>query len=381
MNYNLKHIMLIVGIGFSLILFNELILQDVDAITRLEIKDIEKQIRDLDTKIAQTDIDISEKNIQINNQNLLLENKKNELRDTRAKTNESWDSILAVDVIEKELQDIQTIISDSRKELSNLLTIKSDHIKLQKELKQLLITSNHQLTNESKFDYSHLAKMISIEISTKCKTMILNNYTSDCPDYLALRSLDSSIQSVSGYFAKKDGFYYRLPPTMIESWRYYDTDPTPRIFVNAPNGQLDKTKQIIIESNFDTYMLAGDMVQNQEYELVDVTINGTVFKKAVNVTVKNKTQDFGLILYHDRYVDAKCSKAIINAKLWKSLLPDTIDYMRNGCDENHTSFVTKEIIPANFTPQDISTSQKYKDEQRLKYIKEFCIYKYQSCKE
>ena len=42
-------------------------------------------------------------------------------------------------------------------------------------------------------------------------------------------------------------------------------------------------------------------------------------------------------------------------------------------------FIEKEKIITEATEMDISTSQKYKDDQRLEYIKEHCIYKYKAC--
>lgn len=45
----------------------------------------------------------------------------------------------------------------------------------------------------------------------------------------------------------------------------------------------------------------------------------------------------------------------------------------------HADAITREVIPLNYTEQDITTSQDYQEKEWLKYVKEFCIFKFKSC--
>jgi hypothetical protein len=234
-----------------------------------------------------------------------------------------------------------------------------------------------ELRKQDAPDLAGLTKYIGISLSKQCVTMITNNYTTNCPDYRVLHQVDSSIASVSGGFVDEP-YYHREPPIMQQSWRYYDYDNTPRIFVDPSADMSTRMKTITLLSNFDTYMLSEKSI-SQQYEIVPINVTSAFGNTTRTILIKNQTADYQRIIYHDRYVDATCKHATINADKWQTLLADTISYLRNNCDEKHTSFVSVELIPANFTEQDISTSQKYTDEVRLKYIKEFCIFKYKAC--
>jgi hypothetical protein len=126
------------------------------------------------------------------------------------------------------------------------------------------------------------------------------------------------------------------------------------------------------------------MQSKQNYQFVNVTSSNDLWGKNNTFTSLNRTllvfqNTNERVIYHDRYVDDDCRHATINAEKWKMLVADTIGYMRNNCDSAHTSFNHKEIIVTNMTEHDITTSQKYKDDQRLKYIKQFCIFKFKAC--
>ncbi len=193
---------------------------------------------------------------------------------------------------------------------------------------------------------------VGLVLSKTCLTMIHANITSTCPTYEDLIELDNSDQNWSGSFIYDErGNLYRSNPNLENSWRLYDHDNEWRVFVDPPQGMHDRIKIITLQPNFDTYFHRSD------------------------AQVENYTR----VVYHDRYVDTKCWQSTVNADKWTELVADTIFFMREDCDPEKTSYVTKELIPIELMEHDISTSQKWIDEKRLEYIKEFCIFKFRAC--
>lgn len=198
--------------------------------------------------------------------------------------------------------------------------------------------------------FASTSDLIGISLSKSCQTMIRNNVTSQCPSYLELVQLDSSL-SVQGLFTYDDkGFYHRENSQYRNSWRLYDTDPTPRIIVDPVHGMADKIQMIEIQPSLETYLDPKDTV------------------------IINNTRT----VYHQRFVD-DCHNAVISAEMWKELIADTIYYMRNGCAEKYTAFdpIEKIYMPPSY--QDISTSRKYLHDQWIDFVQHNCIYKFRSC--
>ena len=183
-------------------------------------------------------------------------------------------------------------------------------------------------------------------------TLLNEGYNSTCPDYSDLLELDNSDRKISGDFVKNEnGVTLREKPNLKNSWRIYDHSTEWLVFIDAPAGYSERMKTITIHPNFDTYTLTKDNI------------------------VENYTR----IIYHDRFVNDECTHAIINADKWQLLIADTIFFMRENCNPIKTSFNHIELIPIELMDHDITTSQKYKDEQRLKEILKHCIFKFKSC--
>jgi len=189
-----------------------------------------------------------------------------------------------------------------------------------------------------------LNNSISIFISKQCKTMIVNDFPTNCPDYQELEALnlDTSNRMITGEFGFKDGLYQRLPTKYESSAGIYTFDETFRIFFDAPGDVSKKTKTITIENNLDTYITTDQM------------------KKIGDQRTVSKY----------RYVNSGCTEAIIGGNTWKETLADTISFMRNDCNEQFTNFKTVYVIDDPVTLTDISTSQKYKEDKWKEETKE-----------
>lgn len=348
---------------------------------RSDIQKIENEIKSNNDKIIQYDKDVIKKNKTINEKTNEIEEKKTKLRELKSLQNESWDSLLKVEQAQKELDNSIKDKSRLRGELLEILSSKSDSIKIIKELEKQLDDDTLRLKNQNKLEQSKLVKKLGIVNSKICITMVKNNLNSTCPTYKDLIILDNSITSISGKFTTdKDGYFHRKAPPVSNSYRMYDFDTTPRIFIDPPREMISRIKIIELQPNFDTYFDSKQMQLFQEFEIIDVEVNGTYSQKVKTIQVKNQTQDFGRVIYHDLFIDPSCRKAVVNTDVLYDLLVKVINYMRNNCDDDFALFDVKEIIPINATYQDITTSQKYKDDQRLEYIKKNCIFQYGVCK-
>lgn len=335
--------------------------------------------------ISELDDKISEIKITMSNNEKIIDEKKELLRIAKATAGTSWTSVQDIETAEKNLVAAEKSYQDARKEYLNLLTEKSNLIK---DTKQAEIDKEQEKQlKRIKYNPSGISKLIGIQLSKQCETLLKNNITTTCPTYKQLRQLDSSLPEISGKFQIDNGFYHRGPSPLQNSWKFYNSDPTIRIIVDPPAGMGERIRLITLHPNFDTYLLPESDKLKNDYTFMNYTttennfgVNKTFTKINVTKTFYTSENTNTRVIFHDRYVDAKCKESTVNADKWRLLVADTVDYMRNDCDESHTSFVSKEIITMPLSVQDISTSQKYIDEQRLKWIKEFCIFKFQSCK-
>ena len=344
-----------------------------DALTRDERNNIKDRINTAET--AKEDLDIQEKRDLILEAEQELEVKKRELKSLKNDTGSSWEAVLLLDEAEREITIADNLLTAARKALIDILNLESDFILLIKELVAELDrdeTTPATPTN-STGTYS-LTKKLGINLSKTCLIMIQNNFTSPCPSYRDLLILDNSIYKFSGNFTTdENGFFHRVDPVIDNSWRLYDFDDTPRMFVDPPSGMSSRVKLITIHPNFDTYMIRGDNVQLQQYKIIDVEITkylGNLSKTEI-IQVRNQTQEAARIIYHDRYVE-NCNSAVIDAADWKLILADTINYLRNNCNEAFTEFDPREVIIDIKTEIDITTSPNWQHKQWLDRMKETC---------
>lgn len=182
-----------------------------------------------------------------------------------------------------------------------------------------------------------LNNSIGINISKQCKTMIVNDFPTNCPyiETLVSLNLDNSNREISGDFGFLDGLYQRLPTKYESSAGIYQFDDTFRIFIDPPGDVEKKVKMITIENNLDTYIIPAQMKKIEDQR--------TVSKY--------------------RFVNSGCTEVTIGGNTWKETLADSIEFLRHNCDEKFTNFKTIFTIDDPITITDISTSQKYKEDK------------------
>lgn len=310
----------------------------------------EKRIEQIDIQKIQVNKDIKD------NENDIAAAKIN-LKQVKKAASTSWDAVLEIREAENKILQAQANYTASRNELKSLLQEKSDLIKIIRGLVKVEVEDDTPLIP------SNLTKRIGITLSNSCIIMVSNNFTTNCPSYEDLFILDSSNTSWSGNFTTDyNGFFHREDPPIDNSYRLYQFDSKVRIFIDPPHP--DRYKLITIVPNFDTYFIAGDLIQRQEYTLINVTQAGNSTQKAINYSYLNQTQEYGRVLYHDRYVD-NCKSSVIDAEDWEILLVDTINFLRNDCLPQHTSFDEREVIIPEYDEIDITTSPNYQAKWQL----------------
>jgi len=103
---------------------------------------------------------------------------------------------------------------------------------------------------------------------------------------------------------------------MVNQWKYYEQQEYDYvIFYDPPPEIVFRSYHITIQPSIPTYKL------NQG------------ISNSLNFTESNN-----VIFASDRWVGNSCGSASISAKVWASLLGDTMNYMRNGCDSSQTIF-------------------------------------------
>ena len=354
--------------------------QNAYGLTRAELDNLEYDIERTDLRIFEYEEKIRVQNLAIDEANRVVDEKKTELRKVKSEANSSWEAVSRIEGTEIILNDAKIKAIEERQELKNLLTDRSNDIKESKRMKQQLLDYEEQLDIESFEKNSKLTKLVGVNLSKSCIIMIKNNITSTCPTYDDLLKFDTSNKEISGNFIRDNGtgYLHRETPEFHDSWRWYDHDTEVRLIVDPPNGMESRIKTIEIQPNFNTYTVKNQMFIPSEYEFVSVDVVSLFGNKTITKTINvvNQTQEYGLVLYHDRYVD-KCKNAVINADNWLYLLNDTINYLRTGCNE--TDFDNSEIIHPNKTKIDLLTSPNYQYQLWLKEVKQNCIFEYGSC--
>lgn len=325
---------------FLLLIFSVLI-PNVYAMTRADIESIEAQILSKEKQIPALDNKISEQKIVIVNRESAADQKREELRDVKDRMGQSWDALLSVERIEKEYQDSLKSLQQAKDLLISLLNEKSQLILDVKTLNSELVTGKKEI-KQTKFDVSKITKLIGVQLSNSCIDMIKNNIPNNpCPTYEELESLDTSRREYSGQFADDNGFYHRMAPKFINSWRIYDSDPTPRIIVDPPQGMAERMRMITINPNFSVYFTEGD-----------------------------QKLDEGIRTWHEgRYID-NCKQAYIGTNDWKRILPDTIATLHNNCSHTSLDELRQETMP--FTELPLGETQYWKDKVWLEDAKERC---------
>lgn len=153
-----------------------------------------------------------------------------------------------------------------------------------------------------------------------------------CPTYEELDLIypDNTHPGVSGEIIDN----VREPPSMVNQWKYYEQQEYEYvIFYDPPPEIVFRSHHITIQPSIPTYKL-NQGVSNS----LNMTENKVIFAS-------------------DRWVGNSCGSASISAKVWVSLLGDTMNYMKNNCDDSQTIFnhnVTYTYSNASLTKQENS---------------------------
>lgn len=332
------------GIGSNVILLIFAVLlvalypDTADALTRSDLDKLQVQIKAVQKSITITEDNIiSQKDIIEKNEKLVTEYKEL-FRQAKAAIGDSWDSLKFIDEAELNLTNAEKNLKESKDKLVKYLNEKSGFIKTLTALQDKLEKDKVQLRIENRYDYSHLVKLVGVQLSKNCITMIENNIPSDCPDPKDLVQLDSSITYYSGEF-NEDGF--REPSKFAKSWRAYDTDDQVRLIWDPPQGMADRIKMITIESSLDAYFSPTDFKLN------------------------NSTRTWSETVYIDN-----CNDGIISSVNWKHNLPVVISELRQGCINGLDEFDKSEVLP--FTELDIAQTASWKYKIKMEQDKIRC---------
>ena len=187
-------------------------------------------------------------------------------------------------------------------------------------------------------DTGYLKNIIGISLSKTCLTLVkLNNTT--CPSYEQLIKMGYDQSSPrSGKFIIKDKIIEREYTKVRNEGIYYLN--TPDVNIVDPSYLLSlKIKTILIEPSMKSYILPED----------NSKINNT------------------RIIHKERYVNDLCNRATISSNQWQKTLDDTLKYLRSGCSIEFKN--TIDVIIDNQTKTDITTSQKYKEDNFKNQVK------------
>lgn len=344
------------------------------AVTIQDIENKKEQSVQLDNQINLITKTIKQVTRNAINSEVAVRNIQFDLYELEKSVYESWDYQTQLESMEKKLDTQQTNLKNIRDRLNQLKAERE-------QLKQSLTILKSEI-KDIENSYTGKNKLIGIRLSSTCISLLKSNTNTTCPTYQDLLPFDSSDIRISGNFTfDEKGFFYRQEPSLKKSWELYRQDPKPRNIVDPPKGMTDIIPQIIIESNFDTYLLQGQLTINPEYKIVTEQVKSKVTGKTRTLQYQNKTQEFATIQFHDRYIDDKCLVARINSEVWQKLLPDTLLHLRMGCTDDSTQFNERVIIYQNKTKINRMDHKWYQYQEWLSQVLSTCILKYQACKE
>ncbi len=215
---------------------------------------------------------------------------------------------------------------------------------------------------QSQFAKAEVYDYYGIQVSNVCYRMLQYNVTSNCPSYEAIMAVipDTSNRDRSGDFILKDNILQRGMPQQHKHLAFYpQTTNKTVIFIDPPGDILSNIKMIFIENKLKDFPMVlqpgtpRPEIRNQtavcDYYNATTNVNSTGLCTAIT----DSTRYLGDL----RYVN-NCAEATSSAEEWLWLLGDTINYMRNNCNANFTSFNDVKTITTPRYQHDITTSNK-----------------------
>lgn len=196
-------------------------------------------------------------------------------------------------------------------------------------------------------------KAVGIELSKSCKT------ASKCPKPSDLVQFDNSDPRFFGKFDEKGN---RIMSPRTDSFEWLKIEKNYIILYDPPPKTRMYIPIITIAPSLPAFFTQEQMKK--------VEVDNGPYK--AKETVRQ--------ISHTRYVNDSCTEAIITAENWRTVLPDTIEFMQYGCDPTHTHVetVTKDIQP--ITEHKLPTSYKYKLDKMYDQVKKKCLKTYGKCK-
>lgn len=300
---------------------------------RDDISNLKQTITKIEAQIIKIDKEIiSQKNTVVGKE-VKLENAKTNEKAWRQSVGESWTSQNDWNKAKKQLSDAERELTEAQRKLQLLLNDRNVLVKridsIKKEIDNLENRPTPRPTNPT---------LVGMSLDNTCLTYIKNNITTNCPTYEELMLIFPDNSSpISGIFGYMDGMFQRLPTKTHDHFEFYRYHQDNIIFIDPPPSYRDRILMIEIKSNLGEYKLP----KNQGYN----------------------TTEHSITLGQFRYVNPGCTKAVIDADTYLTVLGDTYYYMVNGCDPKYTNLetVSKEYLQK--IEHDITTSYKYQLEK------------------
>lgn len=196
---------------------------------------------------------------------------------------------------------------------------------------------------------SYKGKVVGIIISKSC---LMSDH---CLKYKDIKDLDNSNPIFTGKLIEKNGDIKRQATSNQNNYRWLDFTHDYTIMIDPPFKFYNQIPLIEIVSSLDEYHGKGQMAVTEYKETKDAKATAAIRSYS-----------------HTRYVDSTCTNAVITAKDWKRVLPDTIDYMRHNCDPKHTQLKTISTEATTLYKHDLATSSKWKLDKFYEEVKSKC---------
>lgn len=221
----------------------------------------------------------------------------------------------------------------------------------------IALFSCHTIQSEAA-QYNYKGKALGIVISKSCLM------SQKCLHYSDIRDFDNSDSTMTGPLVLKDGDYVRQASSKQNNYYWLQYSKNYTVMLDPALKFRDQIPLITIVPTLDEFHLQGQFAIKE-------------YKLQADAKATQDVRSYS----HTRYVDSTCTNAIITAKDWKKVLPDTIDYLRNNCDSKHTKLttITNEMRP--LTKHDLGTSNKWKLDQFYKNVIEKCTKSRNACTE
>lgn len=221
----------------------------------------------------------------------------------------------------------------------------------------LVIALLYCQTNQSEAaEQSFRGKAVGIVIEKSCLI------SERCMNYSDIVDLDTTNPKYMGKFVERNGDLVRQSTSKQNNYRWLEFQKDFTIVVDPPLKFSTQLPIITIISQLPEFHIQG---QEKVIE----------YKTTPDAKATAKVRSFS----HTRYVDSTCTNAVITAKNWQKVLPDTINYLRGNCDPKQTQIDTIGLDVGTLKKHDISTSNKSKLDKFYAHVLKECTKARNAC--